>query len=92
MEAGEGNPPAVVERGRIRVRDGLRGQIRIMPRYRSTPLAYIRQWRILLRYAVHCEARVDRPSFLSFNRFRECRVEIAYGLAIELRALRDSHR
>jgi len=44
------------------------------------------------QYAVHFEARVDRPSFLSFNRFRECRVEIAYGLAIELRARRDSHR
>ena len=29
--------------------------------------------------------------FLSFNRFRECRVEIADGLAIELRPLRDFH-
>jgi hypothetical protein len=29
---------------------------------------------------------------LSFNRFRECRVEIADGLAIELRALRDTYR
>ena len=30
--------------------------------------------------------------FLSFNRFRECRGEIAHGIAIEPRALRDSHR
>jgi hypothetical protein len=29
------------------------------------------------QYAVHFEARADRPSFLSFNKFRECRVEIA---------------
>jgi hypothetical protein len=34
----------------------------------------------------------ERARVLSFNRFRECRVEIADGLAIELRALRDSHR
>jgi hypothetical protein len=34
----------------------------------------------------------ERARILSFNRFRECRVEIADGLAIELRALRDSHR
>ena len=30
--------------------------------------------------------------FLSFNRLREGRVEIAHPPAIELRALRDSHR
>jgi hypothetical protein len=34
----------------------------------------------------------ERARFLSFNRFRECRVEIADGLAIELHALPDSHR
>ena len=34
----------------------------------------------------------ERARFLSFNTFRECRVETAHGLAIELRALRDSQR
>jgi hypothetical protein len=34
----------------------------------------------------------ERARFLSFNRFRACRVEIADGLAIQLRALRDSQR
>jgi len=34
----------------------------------------------------------DERALLSFNRFRECRVEIAEGLVIELRPLRDSHR
>jgi hypothetical protein len=55
-------------------------------------LTYATALRLRRQAAGRSAHSVTSARFLSFNRFRECRVEIADGLAIELRALRNCHR